>query len=101
MPRHGRTHGLGKLARADLVPRTQGYCPFDDVAQLPDVSRPVIFFKAGKGLWHDAEDVEVVAAGEFGQELDGEEGHATAPLPQRRQEELDHVQAEIEIGAEP
>src|SRR5882672_7949077 len=88
------------MVHADQLAPAPEYGSLDHMAQLPHVSRPGIAPELGFRLAIEAPGRFAVFTAELSQVMLGQYEHVVAPLPQRRQAEQDHSQAEVEILAE-
>jgi len=81
----------------DGGPGAQRHCSLDDVAQFAHVARPVVRLELAHGLAGDGDLAPAgVAAGLHDERL--REGRdLRPPLAQRRDDETDSVQSEVEV----
>src|SRR5205807_9091125 len=63
---------VGEIVDVDLGTGTQRHRPFERVAQLADVPRPVVLLQRGQRVGSDPGDVGTVAGGALPQELPGQ-----------------------------
>ena len=74
--------------------------PLEHVAQLPHVARPAVREQRRLGLVGDAGRCAAERAAEFIEELRGERDDVFGSLPQRRQVDVEHLQAVEQVLAE-
>ena len=79
------------------VPAAQDHRPLARVGQLAHVARPAA---ARQLVVHGGRHLEVTALGEAGHEVSDQRGDVLPPLAQRRQRQLDDVQAIQQIAAQ-
>ena len=74
--------------------------PLDAVAQLADVSRPLVGEERFEGGGGEVVNSPPGLGGKPGEEMAGQRLDVLAPPPQRRHDDLHNFEAEIEIAAE-
>ena len=70
------------------------------VLELPDVAGPVVLADRDQRVGREALDLAAVLLGVLGEQGLGDDEHVVAALAQRRQVEVDHVEAVVEVLAE-
>ena len=80
--------------------RRQDQQPLDDIAQLPDVARPVVALQRGQRVLADRPRRQAGGIGDPLQEVGGELGDVLAALAERRHAQRHHIQAMIQLLAE-
>ena len=90
----------GQAALGQLVTGLEDRGPLDDVLQLAHVARPVVVAQALEAGGLEALHVEAVALHLALQERVGQLRDVLAPLVERGQRDLDHLEAEVEVLAE-
>ena len=92
---------MGKqIFRFSLTRRTQKQQPLDQVAHLPDVSRPVVFRQQLEGSVGKAAEPGGSIAAVNADEVFDEGRYVLAALPQRRDVQLDHFEAMVQVPPE-
>ena len=100
-PRLAAQHGLGQQVAGQLVAGGQHHRPLDVVLQFAHVARPgVILQRLHRGRRHVGHVAVVLLVVDL-QEMADQRGNVFAPLAQRRQIDRHHVQAIVEVFAEP
>ena len=81
-----------QAARLNLICRLKNDRPFDDIAQLAHVARPIVGHQPVLGLRRDFFYRFRHGQAENAQKMFGQHKNILSPLPQRRRAELDDIQ---------
>src|SRR5207244_12940422 len=90
----------GNVGRADLSFRREHDHGLDQIAQLPDIARPVGIHEDLLRLGPDPFEGPVVLLGEFGDEMSDQEWDIAPPLTQRGEVDRENVQPVIQVVTE-
>ena len=90
-----------QVGGADGVTGHHDHQALDHVAKLAHVSRPAIALKPRLGRSLEPFGPTAVLGGQLRHEVIGEERDVVGPIAQRRHEDRDHVQAEVQVLAKP
>src|SRR5690606_24714551 len=89
-----------QVVRTDEVALGQHDRLLEPVLQLADVAGPVVLAGGDGGVGREALDLGVVLAGVARQQVAGDDRDVVAALAQRRQVQVDHVVAVVQVLAE-
>jgi len=96
----GRFGCTGRELHGQLAVATKDHCPLDDIAQLTDVSRPLVEHQRLHAAGRDTLDMTPHGFLEFPDEGSDEQRDILAAIPQGRDGHRKDIQAIVEILAE-